>query len=125
MPVICPRSLRQLLANLVSNAAKHTPAGTTVTVAVTAALTAAPTAAPTADAGSAQLSVTDDGPGIPTGLQSTLFDRFVRGDPARSRSAGSTGLGLAIVDAVTTAHGGQVELISRPGLTTFAVTLPA
>ncbi|HXS66088.1 MAG TPA: HAMP domain-containing sensor histidine kinase [Streptosporangiaceae bacterium] len=107
--------LRQVLANLLSNAAKHTPAGTAVTVA----LGADPIRR------SALLSVTDDGPGVPVGLQSSLFERFVRGDPSRSRTAGSTGLGLAIVDAVTTAHGGQVKLDSRPGRTSFTVILPA
>jgi two-component system, OmpR family, sensor kinase len=107
--------LRQVLANLLSNAAKHTPAGTAVTVA----LGADPIRR------SALLSVTDDGPGVPVGLQSSLFERFVRGDPSRSRTAGSTGLGLAIVDAVTTAHGGQVKLDSRPGRTSFTVMLPA
>ena len=68
--------------------------------------------------------MTDDGPGIPPDLQPTLFERFVRGDSSRSRAAGSTGLGLAIVDAVTTAHGGQVRLESKPGHTRFAITLP-
>ena len=129
-PVAVPgdeATLRQVLANLVGNAAKHTPGGTTVTVALT-----------DGPGPVARLSVTDDGPGIPAGLQSTLFERFVRGDPSRSRSAGgtggtgstggtggTTGLGLAIVDAVTTAHGGRVELTSRPGQTTFGVVLPA
>jgi two-component system OmpR family sensor kinase len=106
--------LRQVLANLLSNAARHTPAGTAVTVAIAAD-----------PAGrSAQLSVTDDGPGVPPELQSSLFERFVRGDPSRSRAAGSTGLGLAIVEAVTTAHRGRVDLTSRPGQTRFTVTLP-
>ncbi len=117
--------LRQVLANLLSNAAKHTPAGTSVGVAVSA----------DAAIGAARLSVTDDGPGVPVELQSSLFERFVRGDPSRSRTAGSngsgsngsgsTGLGLAIVEAVTTAHGGRVDLASRPGQTRFTVTLPA
>jgi two-component system, OmpR family, sensor kinase len=106
--------LRQVLANLLSNAAKHTPAGTTVAVEVAADRAS----------GTARLSVTDDGPGVPPELRSSLFERFVRGDPSRSRAAGSTGLGLAIVDAVTTAHGGRVELTSRPGQTRFTVTLP-
>ncbi len=125
--------LRQVLANLVGNAAKHTPSGTTVTVALTDDL-AGPHRV-------AKLSVTDDGPGIPSGLQSSLFERFVRGDPSRSRAAsppggsggssplastaGGSGLGLAIVDAVTAAHGGRVAMTSRPGHTTFTVTLPA
>jgi two-component system OmpR family sensor kinase len=111
--------LRQVLANLLSNAAKHTPAGTRVTVAL-------------ADgSGGAELSVTDDGPGIPASLQSRLFERFVRGSTARSPGmAGdrlrpaSTGLGLAIVDAVTSAHGGRVTLASCPGQTRFTVFLP-
>ncbi len=68
--------------------------------------------------------MTDDGPGIPPELQPTLFERFVRGDSSRSRAAGSTGLGLAIVDAVTTAHGGSIEVNSKPGRTRFALTLP-
>jgi two-component system OmpR family sensor kinase len=72
----------------------------------------------------AELSVTDDGPGIPADLQPDLFERFVRGDPGRSRAAGSTGLGLAIVDAVTAAHGGRVSVTSGPGHTRFTVTLP-
>jgi two-component system OmpR family sensor kinase len=75
--------------------------------------------------GSVQLSVTDDGPGIPADLQPALFERFVRGDSARSPSGGSTGLGLAIVDAVVAAHGGQVAVTSGPGRTSFVITLPA
>jgi two-component system OmpR family sensor kinase len=109
--------LHQVLANLMSNAAKHTPKDTVVTVALAAGETP----------GTVQLTVTDDGPGIPPELQPTLFERFVRGDSARSRGTGgaaSTGLGLAIVEAVTTAHGGQVRLESKPGRTRFVITLP-
>ena len=109
--------LHQVLANLMSNAAKHTPKDTVVTVALAAGH------AP----GTVELSVTDDGPGIPPELQPTLFERFVRGDSSRARGTGgaaSTGLGLAIVDAVTTAHGGQVQLDSKPGRTRFVITLP-
>ncbi len=109
--------LHQVLANLMSNAAKHTPKDTVVTVALAAGQ------AP----GTVELSVTDDGPGIPPELQPTLFERFVRGDSSRARGTGgaaSTGLGLAIVDAVTTAHGGQVRLESKPGRTRFLITLP-
>ena len=85
--------LHQVLANLMSNAAKHTPKDTVVTLALTSG------EAP----GTVELSVTDDGPGIPAELQPTLFERFVRGDSSRARGTGgaaSTGLGLAIVDAV-------------------------
>ena len=109
--------LHQVLANLMSNAAKHTPKDTVVTVAL--AVGEAP--------GTVELTVTDDGPGIPPELQPMLFERFVRGDSARSRGTGgaaSTGLGLAIVDAVTAAHGGRVRLESKPGRTRFVITLP-
>jgi two-component system OmpR family sensor kinase len=107
--------LRQVLANLLSNAARHTPPGTTVTIAL---------ATPRGPAGTAALSVTDDGPGIPADLQPELFERFVRGDSSRSRAAGSTGLGLAIVEAVVGAHRGHVGVTSRPGQTVFVITLP-
>ena len=105
--------LRQVLANLVSNAGRHTPPGTTVTVALAEK-----------PGGMVELSVTDNGPGIAPDLLPGLFERFVRGDTSRSRAAGSTGLGLAIVDAVTTAHGGSVDVTSRPGHTRFTITLP-
>jgi two-component system, OmpR family, sensor kinase len=107
--------LRQVLANLMSNAGSHTPPGTTVTVALNE---------PGPGVGSVVLSVTDNGPGIPSDLQPGLFERFVRGDSSRSHATGSTGLGLAIVDAVTTAHGGSVGVTSQPGRTSFTITLP-
>jgi two-component system OmpR family sensor kinase len=104
--------LHQVLANLLSNAARHTPAGTAVTVAVAAL------------GDTAQVSVTDTGPGIPPELQPAVFERFVRGDSSRSRAAGSSGLGLAIVQAVTAAHGGHAAVASRPGETRFTISLP-
>jgi two-component system OmpR family sensor kinase len=105
--------LHQILANLLANARAHTPSGTRVTTSVR----------PEGD--SVRLSVHDDGPGIPDGLQPRVFERFTRGDDSRSRAAGSTGLGLSIVAAVGQAHGGRVELSSRPGDTTVSVLLPA
>jgi two-component system, OmpR family, sensor kinase len=106
--------LHQVLANLMSNAAKHTPEGTTVTVSLTTS----------EDPPAVRVSVTDSGPGIPVELQPALFERFVRGDSARSNAGTSTGLGLAIVQAVTTAHGGSVSVTSRPGHTSFVIILP-
>jgi two-component system OmpR family sensor kinase len=101
--------LHQVLANLLANARTHTPPGTEVTVGLNE---------------SGQLTVADNGPGIPTDLQPHIFQRFARGDSSRSRTAGSTGLGLSIVDAVVTAHGGTVTVDSGPGRTKFTVTLP-
>ena len=75
-----------------------------------------------------ELSITDDGPGIPPELLPELFERFTRADTARARDANaagkSTGLGLAIVDAVVAAHGGCVTVTSKPGTTRFAIILP-
>ena len=114
-PVTAPGDaarLHQVLANLLSNARTHTPPDTTVTTGLS-----------TSD-GEVVLTVTDDGPGIPEDLQPEIFERFARGDSSRSRAAGSTGLGLAIVAAVVQAHGGDVDVDSRPGRTEFTVWLP-
>lgn len=104
--------LHQVVGNLLANARTHTAAGTTVVAGVHR------------EGEWVRLSVADDGPGIPRDLQGTVFERFTRGDESRHRSAGSTGLGLSIVDAVATAHGGRVEVESRPGRTVFTVWLP-
>jgi two-component system OmpR family sensor kinase len=123
--------LRQVLSNLLSNAAKHTPADSEITVAVAATsyspgLEGGPAGGPAGGPGepALQLSVTDDGPGIPPDLLPELFERFVRGDSSRSHAAGSTGLGLAIVKAVVAAHHGAVGVTSRPGRTSFTIVLP-
>jgi two-component system OmpR family sensor kinase len=110
--------LHQVLANLLTNARAHTPPGTTVTVRLIPASAGAQT-------NGVELTVSDDGPGIPAELQAGVWERFARGDSARSRKAGSTGLGLAIVAAVVTAHRGRVSLASRPGKTTFRIWLPS
>jgi len=128
--------LHQVLANLLSNAGKHTPPGSTVSVALTAD---PPLAGNSRDAASVwrgvlppgprvELSITDDGPGIPPELLPELFERFTRADTSRARDASaagkSTGLGLAIVDAVVAAHEGCISVTSRPGMTRFAIILP-
>jgi two-component system, OmpR family, sensor kinase len=140
--------LHQVLANLMSNAGKHTPPGSTVHVALHVQALPGINAQVTPDGGPAaaggqtgivergvrpaaprvELSITDDGPGIPPELLPDLFERFTRGDTSRARdleAAGkSTGLGLAIVDAVVAAHGGSISVTSRPGRTRFAIYLP-
>jgi two-component system, OmpR family, sensor kinase len=128
--------LHQVLANLMSNAGKHTPEGSTVTVALHVEESGGDSAP---DGGMlergvrpvaprVELSIVDDGPGIPPELLPDLFERFTRGDTSRAHdleAAGkSTGLGLAIVDAVVAAHGGSITVTSRPGRTRFAIYLP-
>ncbi|ORW87919.1 histidine kinase [Mycobacterium sp. IEC1808] len=76
-------------------------------------------------AGTAVLTVSDDGPGVPAGERVRVFERFVRLDSDRSRSGGGTGLGLAIVAEVVAAHGGTVTIDDRPGGgTTVIVAFP-
>lgn len=110
--------LYQVFANLLANARVHTPAGTTVTVGLESGFDSD-------GSPSAIVTVADNGPGIAPEIQSTLFERFVRGDSSRYRQAGSTstGLGLSIVSAVAQAHGGGVRVASRPGDTEFRVIL--
>ncbi|MFD7702270.1 sensor histidine kinase [Streptomyces caelestis] len=105
--------LQQVLVNLLGNARSHTPPGTTVTARVRR------------DGPRLCVDVVDDGPGIPPALLPRVFERFARGDSARTRATGSTGLGLAIVQAVATAHGGAVTVDSVPGRTAFTLHLPA
>ncbi|MFI6209384.1 ATP-binding protein [Streptomyces sp. NPDC051041] len=105
--------LQQVLVNLLANARTHTPPGTTVTARVQRR---GPWLC---------VDVEDNGQGIPPELLPHVFERFARGDSARSRATGSTGLGLAIVQAVAAAHGGAVTVDSVPGRTVFTLHLPA
>ena len=74
--------------------------------------------------GSAQVSVIDEGPGIPSDLQDRVFDRFFRVDEARTGSG--SGLGLAIVDEVARAHGGHVSVAPHvPCGSVFTFSVPS
>lgn len=98
--------LHQVITNLLTNARRHTPAGSTVTVHINPS----------------GFSVRDDGPGLPPEMEGRAFERFVRGDAARTRGDDvGAGLGLALVHAIVTAHGGTVNVESRPGDTRFEV----
>ena len=105
--------LRQIVDNLLANVRAHTPPGTPASVSVTRRN------------GSAEISVTDAGPGLDEEHLEHLFERFYRADPSRARASGVVGLGLAIVAAVAEAHGGTASASSRPGEgTTIAIALP-
>ncbi|WP_330317045.1 HAMP domain-containing sensor histidine kinase [Streptomyces platensis] len=107
--------LRQVLQNLLSNALRHTPPDTPVSV----------TARALPD-GTAQLAVTDQGPGMPPATAERIFERFYRGDESRNPTSGGTGLGLSIVRSIAEAHGGTATVRTAPGKgSTFTITLPA
>ncbi|MCW2900364.1 MAG: histidine kinase [Streptosporangiaceae bacterium] len=102
------------LRNLVDNAVAYSPDNTRVVIA---------TRQP--DAEQVEISVTDQGIGIPEADLKRIFERFYRVDPARSRQTGGTGLGLAIVKHVATKHGGEVRVWSKEGSgSTFTLCLP-
>ena len=107
--------LEQVLGNLVDNAIKYGRREGTVTVAGCAL-----------ESGQIEVSVQDDGPGIPPEALERIFERFYRVDKARSREQGGTGLGLAIVKHLVQCHGGRVWATSEPGRgATFHFVLPA
>ena len=102
------------LRNLLENAVAYSPERTRVVVS---------TCQSSED--SIELSVADQGIGIPEHDLERIFERFYRVDPARSRATGGTGLGLAIVKHVTAAHGGKVTVWSKEGTgSTFTLRLP-
>jgi two-component system, OmpR family, sensor histidine kinase SenX3 len=103
------------LRNLLENAVAYSPEKTRVVVSATRD-----------GASTAQISVADQGIGIPERDLERIFERFYRVDPARSRATGGTGLGLAIVKHVVAAHGGKVTVWSKEGVgSTFTLRLPA
>ncbi len=105
--------LRRALSNLLSNALRHSRPGGQVGVFIHDRN------------GMVELTVENDGETIPPEELPRLFDRFYRGDPARSRDeATGVGLGLAITQALIHAHSGTIRAESADGLTRFVVELP-
>lgn len=109
-----PDQVLAALSNLVENAVTYSPEGSRVAVTAKRCDEAI------------NITVTDQGIGIPQGEQDRIFERFYRVDPARARSTGGTGLGLSIVKHVAASHGGTVRVWSEPGQgSSFTLTLPA
>jgi signal transduction histidine kinase len=113
-----PHRLGQACDNLLSNALKFTPRGGQVTLTLRAGVAA--DGAPIAT-----LAVADTGMGIPAAELEKLFTRFFRSSTAQRAAVPGVGLGLSITKAITTAHGGSLDLVSTEGEgTTFTLTLP-
>jgi two-component system, OmpR family, phosphate regulon sensor histidine kinase PhoR len=115
MPAVAAdrRKLCQVIENLVENAIKYTPAGSRIELLGTVG------------EGRVQISVRDNGPGIPAKDLPHLFERFYRVEKGRSREKGGTGLGLSIVKHIVQLHGGRVWVESKEGEgTTFHLELP-
>lgn len=105
--------IEQILINITSNAIKYTPDGGRISLRLH-------------DLGDrAEITITDNGVGIPEEDIPHLFERFYRVEKARSSDKGGTGLGLAIAKEFAAAHGGDIRVSSIVGKgTTFTVTLP-
>jgi signal transduction histidine kinase len=108
-----PQRLSQVLGNLLDNAVQHSPEGGTITVRATTA------------GENVRVDVVDQGPGLTAEELSLVFERFYRGDEARTRATGGAGLGLAIVKQLVEAHGGRAwaESVEGEG-TTFSFIVP-
>lgn len=105
--------IRQILVNLLTNAHEYSPEGASI------AVSAQPVGA------EVEISVTDDGPGIPEDQLERIFDRFTRGDAGLTQRVGGTGLGLAISKSLVELHGGSINAESTVGRgSTFRVRLP-
>jgi two-component system, OmpR family, sensor histidine kinase KdpD len=100
MVFVDPVLFEQVFVNLLENADKYTPAGTPCDIEANRA------------DGSVAVTFSDQGPGFAAGTETTVFDKFVRGDHP---SVSGAGLGLTICKAIVEAHGGQIAASSRPG----------
>lgn len=109
------RRMEQVLTNLLNNAIKYSPNGGTILVTVTERL----------EAGIAELTVRDQGIGIPAEQQSRIFGRFARAENAKAQGITGTGLGLYLSRELVERHGGRIWFESVEGEgTTFHVTVP-
>ena len=107
--------IERVLVNLLENASKYTPAGSTVVLSAKATGTAM--------ADQLEVSVSDNGPGLPPGREEAVFQKFTRGD--RESATPGVGLGLAICRAIIEAHHGKIVGTNRSGGgVTFTFTLP-
>jgi two-component system, OmpR family, sensor histidine kinase KdpD len=106
-----PRLMQRVFASLIGNVAKHTPAGTSAKIEAHRAR------------GAIEVSVADEGPGLPRGREEEVFESFARGERQGARRG--AGLGLAISRAIVEAHGGTIRAeAGRDKGARFVITLP-
>lgn len=108
--------IEQILTNLVDNAIKYSPTGTTVMVSAKETHT---------QPNMVEISVSDQGVGIPPEHLAEIFSKFSRLDNPLTRQTEGTGLGLYITRSLVIALGGTISVASTPGNTTFTVQLPS
>jgi signal transduction histidine kinase len=105
-----PDQLASVLSNLIDNALRHARRRVTVSLRRVGTV--------------AELTVADDGPGIPAEDRERVFERFVRLDEHRNRHDGGTGLGLPIARAIVAGHGGSISIADTTTGATFVVRIP-
>ena len=105
--------MHQVMANLISNAIKYSPQGDKVSVQALC------------NQDQINISVTDNGAGIPQEFRSQVFDKFTQSDSSNTRNVGGTGLGLSISKMIVEAHGGSIDFETEIGKgTIFNIYLP-
>lgn len=105
--------IEQVLVNLLENSLRYTPAGSEIDISARA------------DSDRVEIRVDDNGPGLPAGSESRVFDKFFRGSTVAPDGRRGVGLGLAICRAIVEAHGGQISARNRAqGGAEFVVGLP-
>ena len=113
-PILVDRDrIRQVLVNLLTNAHEYCPERASIRVATRRA------------GDEVEISVSDDGPGIPKEQLEHIFERFTRGDAGLTQRVGGTGLGLAISKSLVELHGGSLDAESVEGSgSSFLIRLP-
>ena len=105
--------LEQVFVNLLENTSRYTPPGATISISADVA------------ADRVEILFSDDGPGLPPGTESKVFDKFFRATTAPADGRRGVGLGLAICRGIVDAHGGQISAANRPaGGAEFSISLP-
>lgn len=108
-----PSLMVQVITNLLDNAVKYSPAGSRIVIALKAC------------GDTAQVQISDNGPGIPDAEKSKIFEKFYRGGNRIADNRRSLGLGLYLCKAITEAHGGSITVADNsPTGAVFTVTLP-